>query len=171
MKVRNCYHMKFLISLFNTFLPLVPQKVWILWLLKVRPLLCIFTHICTLHTHLQRYLRTHEDFIKGLELPSTYTFAIFMRFAEFLIIPAIQGCGSKYTFIPLSQLLCSICNYEDWHQAGSLPLFLSPLNRKGKKKKNEQDSQQSENKGTRSRKASRARGHGPRLRIRSLCSL
>lgn len=127
--------MKFLISLFNTFLPLVPQKVWILWLLKVRPLLCIFTHICTLHTHLQRYLRTHEDFIKGLELPSTYTFAIFMQFAEFSIIPAIQGCGSKYTFIPLSQLLCSICNYEDWHQAGSLPLFLSPLNRKGKKKK------------------------------------
>ena len=113
----------------------------------------------TLHTHLQRYLQTHKDFIKGLELPSTYTFAIFMWFAEFLIIPAIQGCGSKYTFIPLSQLLCSICNYEDWHQAGSLPLFLSPLNRKGKKKKkNEQDSQQSENKGTRSRKASRPGG-------------
>ena len=90
MKVRNCYHMKFLISLFNTFLILVLQNIWILWLLKVWPLLCIFTHMYTLHTYLQMYLQTHKDFIKALELPSVYTFGIFMWFAEFLIISAIK---------------------------------------------------------------------------------
>lgn len=69
----------------------------------------LYTHM---HTHLQRHIQTHKDFMEGLKLPSTYILGILVWSAHFIITVAIQGCGSRYIFILLNQLLCLICNLE-----------------------------------------------------------
>ena len=135
MKVRNCYHMKFLISLFNTFLILVLQNIWILWLLKVWPLLCIFTHMYTLHTYLQMYLQTHKDFIKALELPSVYTFGIFMWFAEFLIISAIKDVVPNIHLFHWVNFYVQYAIMKTGAKDFSLSFFLHWIEKEKKKKK------------------------------------
>ena len=94
MKVRNCYHMKFLISLFNTFLPLVPQNLWILWLLKVRPLLCIFTHVCHTAHSFAKVLTNTQRFYKRTWI------AFNLHFCYFHVICRIfnHTCHSRMWF-------------------------------------------------------------------------